>query len=110
MLFDLLGETEAASYFARMSVASHGPERDTGHTGNFFNILWAMPSVALLGEEAAGAWMREFGAWYHDFARQWDGTFRHQGPPEAQPDKYRRLGRVRCLPARRWPSPAGRSC
>ncbi|MEO0478389.1 MAG: DUF6288 domain-containing protein [Planctomycetota bacterium] len=88
VLFDLLGDTEAATYFARMSVASHGPERDTGHTGNFFNMLWAMPAVALCGEQATGAWMREFGAWYLDLARQSGGTFQHQGPPEERPDKY----------------------
>ena len=43
VLFNLLGEAKGAEFFSRMSVASHGPERDTGHTGNFFNILWSMP-------------------------------------------------------------------
>jgi hypothetical protein len=70
-----------------MSVASHGAERDSGHTGNFFNMLWAMPGVALSGPHAAGAWMREFG-WYYDLARRWDGTYVHQGPPDKKPDKY----------------------
>lgn len=88
VLFDLLGDTEAATYFSRMSVASHGAERDTGHTGNFFNVFWAMPAIALSGEHASGAWMQEFGAWYFDFAREWKGTFRHQGPPEPKKDKY----------------------
>ena len=88
VLFDLLGDAEAASFFARMSVASHGPERDTGHTGNFFNLLWAMPAIARNGPEASGAWMGEFGAWYFDLARRWDGTFAHQGPPEAGRDSY----------------------
>ena len=71
-----------------MSVASHGPERDTGHTGNFFNILWAMPGIAQSGPQATGAWMQEFGAWYFDLARRWDGTFAHQGPPEPDHDSY----------------------
>jgi hypothetical protein len=84
VLFSLLGETEGAEFFSRMSVASHGPERDTGHTGNFFNILWAMPGVAQSGPQATGAWMQEFGAWYFDLARRWDGTFLHQGPPERE--------------------------
>jgi hypothetical protein len=35
VLFNLLGEANGAEFFSRMSVASHGPERDTGHTGNF---------------------------------------------------------------------------
>ena len=87
MMFHLAGESEAARYFSRMSVASHGAERDCGHTGNFFNMLWAVPGVALSGPQAAGAWMKEFG-WYYDLARRWDGSFRHQGAPEAQPDSY----------------------
>ena len=88
VLFNLLGETNGAEFFSRMSVASHGAERDCGHTGNFFNILWAMPGIALSGENATGLWMNEFGAWYFDLARRWDGTFLHQGPPEPDNDSY----------------------
>lgn len=88
VLFSLLGESTGAEFFSRMSVASHGPERDTGHTGNFFNILWAMPGVAQSGPNAAGAWMSEFGSWYFDLARRWDYSFRHQGPPEPEEDSY----------------------
>lgn len=88
VLFNLLGETKGAEFFSRMSVASHGPERDTGHTGNFFNLLWALPGVSLSGPQATGAWMKEFGAWYFDLARQWDGAFLHQGPPEPGNDSY----------------------
>ena len=87
-LFNLLGEKQSAEFFSRMSVASHGPERDTGHTGNYFNILWAIPGVALSGPQATGAWMKEFGDWYFDLARGWDGTFQHQGPPEMDNDSY----------------------
>lgn len=89
VIFNLLGDAEAATYFSHMSVASYGAERDSGHTGNYFNMLWAMPGVALSGPNASGAWMREFG-WYYDLARRWDGTFLHQGPPAAKPDSYRR--------------------
>ena len=88
LMFNLLGDAEGAEYFSRMCVASHGPERDTGHTGNFFNMLWSLPGVAQAGPHAAGAWMREFGAWYFDLARRWDGTFLHQGPPAMKHDKY----------------------
>jgi hypothetical protein len=88
VLFNLLGEKDGAEFFSRMSVACHGPERDTGHTGNFFNILWAMPGVAQSGPHASGAWMNEFGAWYFDLARRWDGGFPHQGPPEKDNDSY----------------------
>lgn len=88
VLFDLIGDAPAATFFARMCVAAHGAERDTGHTGNFFNLLWALPGVSRAGAAAAGAWMQEYGAWYFDLARQWDGTFRHQGPPEPRGDSY----------------------
>jgi len=88
VLFDLLGDEQGATFFSRMSVASHGAERDTGHTGNFLNLLWALPGVSLSGRHATGAWMQEFGAWYFDLARQWDGTFRHLGPPQERRDSY----------------------
>lgn len=88
ILFSLMNEKNGAEFFSRMSIASHGPERDTGHTGNYFNILWAMPGVSISGPKATGAWMKEFGAWYYDLARRWDGTFPHQGPPEAKNDSY----------------------
>ncbi|MDP6599415.1 MAG: DUF6288 domain-containing protein [Candidatus Poribacteria bacterium] len=88
VMFNLLGEVQGAEFFSRMSVASHGAERDTGHTGNFFNILWALPGVAQSGPHAAGVWMQEFGAWYFDLARRWDGSFLHQGPPQTNKDSY----------------------
>jgi len=88
VLFNLVDENKGAEFFARMSLCSHGPERDCGHTGNYFNILWAMPGVALSGPHATGAWMKEFGGWYYDLAREWDGTFAHQGPPEPDNDSY----------------------
>jgi hypothetical protein len=87
-LFNLLGESKGAEFFSRMSVASHGPERDTGHSGNFFNMLWAMPGVVQSGPQATGAWMSEFGTWYFDLARGADGNFLHQGPPEPEEDSY----------------------
>ncbi len=86
VLFNLLDETETAGFFSRMSLACHGAERDTGHTGNFWNMTWAMPGVALGGPKATGAWMHEFGAWYYDFARSWDGSFPHPGPPQMNRD------------------------
>jgi len=88
VLFNLLGEPQGAEFFAHMSLCSHGAERDCGHTGNYFNILWAMPSVALSGPHATGAWMKEFGEWYYDLSRQWDGGFDHLGPPEPDNDSY----------------------
>ena len=88
VLFNLLGEVEPTEYFSRMSVACHGDEREMGHTGNFFNLQWAMPSVALSGPNASGAWIKEYG-WYYDLARRWDGSFIHQGPAQAKNDSYK---------------------
>ncbi len=88
VLFQLLGEADNAEYFTRMVVASHGSERDCGHTGNYFNMLWSLPAIAQAGPNATGAWTNEFGAWYHDLARRWDGSFAHQGPPEPDNDSY----------------------
>ena len=88
VLFNLINESKGAEFFSRMSVASHGSERDCGHTGNFFNLLWAMPGIAQSGPNATGAWMTEFGSWYFDLARRWDHGYRHQGPPEPEHDSY----------------------
>ena len=89
VLFNLLEEKEHATFFAKMSLASHSSERDGGHTGNYFNMLWSLHGVSLSGPEATGAWMNEFGAWYYDLSREWDGDFVHQGPPSMRHDKYK---------------------
>ncbi|MCP4847065.1 MAG: acetylesterase, partial [Verrucomicrobiaceae bacterium] len=90
VLFNLLNEDEGAEFFSKMSLASHGAERDGGHTGNFFNVLWSLPAVAQSGPVASGLWMQEFGAWYFDLARRPDGSFVHLGPPGTRHDKYAR--------------------
>ena len=89
LLFNSMGEKGPAEYFSKMSVCSYGGERDQGHTGNFFNVCWAMPAVALSGPNASGAWMEEFG-WYYDLARRWDGTFLHQGQAIARSDRFKK--------------------
>ena len=82
VLFDLLGDREAADFFARMATAAYS-ERERGHTGNYFNILWAMLGVARCGPLAAGAYWREQ-SWYYDLARQWDASWRYQGSPAGE--------------------------
>ncbi len=89
VLFNLMEEEKPAKFFSKMALISHEGERDTGHTGNFWNMTWAMPAVNITGPHGTGAWMKEFGAWYFDLARGWDGQFRHQGPPQPGPDKTR---------------------
>lgn len=88
VLFNLMGEKKPAEFFSRMALASHGAERDGGHTGNFFNILWSLPAVAQSGPHATGAWMQEFGGWYFDLARRSDHSFPHQGPAQMKNDSY----------------------
>jgi hypothetical protein len=88
VLFDFQRNPKATEFFSRMAVASYGAERDTGHTGNFFNMTWALPGVARSGPNATGAWMKEFG-WYYDLARRWDGTYGYQGHPAERPQVYR---------------------
>lgn len=89
VLFDLLGDREAADFFAKMSTAAYS-ERERGHTGNYFNILWALPGVARCGPLATGAYFHEQ-AWYYDLARAWDTSFGYQGSPvgEEEHGKYR---------------------
>jgi hypothetical protein len=89
VLFNLLDDREATEYFSRTAIACYGDERDTGHTGNFLNITWSLPAVAKSGPNATGAWMKEFGGYYYDLARQWDGSFIHQGPAQTRYDSYR---------------------
>jgi hypothetical protein len=82
VMFDFLGNGEAASFFSRMGTSSYGIERESGHTGNFFNMLWALPGISRSGPEATGAWMGE-SAWLLDLARTWDGQFDFLGKPGA---------------------------
>lgn len=87
VLFDLLGDSEATAFFARMSTAAYD-ERERGHTGNFFNMLWAMPGVSRCGPLATGTYMKEQ-AWYYDMARGWDGAFGYQGSPIGEEEHYK---------------------
>lgn len=88
VLYDLLGDRQATAYFSKMATAAHA-ERETGHTGNFFNMTWAMMGVSRCGPNATGAYVRET-SWYYDLARRWDGSFVHQGIPGQKSDSYSR--------------------
>ena len=88
ILYDLLGDREATTYFSKMATAAHA-ERENGHTGNFFNMTWALMGVSRSGPNATGAYLRET-SWYYDLARRWDGSFVHQGIPGQRGDSYSR--------------------
>jgi hypothetical protein len=76
VLFDLLGDHKATSFFARMATAAYD-EREQGHCGNWFNMMWALPGVSRGGPLATGAYLKEQ-SWYYDLARNWQGGFEYQ--------------------------------
>ena len=80
ILYSLLGDKEATRYYTQTAIACHGADREQGHTGNFFNMLWSLPAVSLGGPQATGAWLNEFG-WYYDLAQDPDYLFPYQGYP-----------------------------
>ncbi len=88
VLFDLLGDRQAAAFFAKMSAAAYS-ERERGHTGCYFNFTWSLPGVLRCGPAAAGAYFKEL-SWYYDLARGWDGSVAYQGSPagEEEHGKY----------------------
>jgi len=96
VLFDLLGDREAAGFFAKMATAGYA-ERERGHTGNFFNILWALPGVARCGPLATGAYWKEQ-AWYYDLARGPEDGFTYQGSPAGE-EEHRKYANWDCTGA-----------
>lgn len=87
MLFDLLGDMEAATYFSRMAVAAYA-ERESGHTGNFFNHLWSFPGVSRAGPAATAAYFAEAG-WELELGRAHHGAMPYQSTPaEKSDDSY----------------------
>ena len=80
IFFSLLDDANATEYYTRTAIAAHGADREQGHTGNFFNMLWSLPAVGLAGPEATGQWLKEFG-WYYDLARDPGYRFAYQGYP-----------------------------
>jgi hypothetical protein len=77
ILYDLLDNQRAYSFFARMTIASYG-EREEGHTGNFWGMLWGPLGAMRAGPEAAAAFIREQ-EWLFELERRWDGGFTYQG-------------------------------
>jgi len=76
VLFDLLGDREAAAFYSRMATAAYD-EREHGHCGNVWNMLWALPGVSRGGPLATAAYLREQ-SWYYELARNWKGGFVYQ--------------------------------
>ncbi len=57
ILFDLVGDKEAADFFTRMTIASYN-QREDGHTGNFFSWQWGALAAARGGPEAAQSFIK----------------------------------------------------
>jgi len=76
VLFDVLGDRETVSFYSRMATAAYD-EREQGHCGNWFNMMWALPGVSRCGPLATGAYLKEQ-SWYYDLARNWKGGFEYQ--------------------------------
>jgi len=66
---------EEAQFFAKMCTAS-ATEREKGHTGSFFNYVWAPLGAAVGGEAAAAALFGRL-SWAYDLNRCWDGRFQY---------------------------------
>jgi len=66
---------EESKFFVKMSTAS-ATERELGHTGSYFNYLWAPLGAAVGGPEAAAAHFSRI-SWMLDLNRCWDGRFQY---------------------------------
>ncbi len=88
VLFDLLGDREAASFYSRMATAAYD-DREHGHCGIVWSLLWALPGASRCGSLATGAYLKEQ-SWYYDLARNWKGGFVYQRQPgkEGNDDEY----------------------
>lgn len=76
VLFDLLGDAEAATFFTAMNLASVR-EREEGHTGPYFSMAWGALGAACGGPTAADKFFDEL-RWYYEMQRRSDGDFRYQ--------------------------------
>lgn len=78
VLFDIVGNKQAATFFTRMTLASYN-ERENGHTGHFFNWNWGALGAARGGEEAAASFVKNT-RWFTELERCPDGSsvYQHQ--------------------------------
>jgi hypothetical protein len=64
---------EEEKFYAKMATAA-ASERGIGHTGPWFNYLWATLGAAIGGEQAAAGHFSRI-SWDLDLSRRWDGGF-----------------------------------
>jgi hypothetical protein len=75
--FAVKGSWNGASFFSRLSAASHG-EVEKGHTGHFFAQLWSPLGANVAGPEVTKEFFKKTG-WLHTINRKWDGNFTFDG-------------------------------
>ena len=88
VLFDILGDSEAATFFAKTAVAGY-PGRHIGHTGNFFNMFWGPLGASRCGAEGVAAHLKQL-MWYFELARRHDGAFDYPGEASSGSNVYDR--------------------
>jgi len=72
----LNGYESQTKYFTKLSVYG-ADERDSGHTGPYFNHLWTPLSTKLGGQDAMARYFNQT-SWLYDLARKWNGAFVYQ--------------------------------
>jgi methionine-rich copper-binding protein CopC len=70
------GKEEEAKYFAKLSTFG-ADERDSGHTGPYFNHLWTPLGSNLGGQDSLAHYFGRT-SWLYDLCRRWDGSFVYQ--------------------------------
>jgi hypothetical protein len=70
-----------AGFFVKMALASGDTDRDLGHTGAFFNYLWAPMGVQRGGPTAVQEYFKKI-SWMLDLHRRWNGSFAYDSYSE----------------------------
>lgn len=75
--YGILGHERGTDYYARMTVASY-EDREFGHTGIWWSLLWGPLGAARAGQPATTAFLQET-RYLYDLERRWDGGYIYQG-------------------------------
>ena len=71
LLFHLAGKEDIAQQFAA-SVAESYWNREQGHTGGYFSMMWGPLATRLAGEQKLQTFL-DYQKWYYDLIRKWNG-------------------------------------